>query len=336
MINKKYLLGITTVIIISLFGILTIIYLDTIDEEQIEPKKLKILVIPWPTWNILNVAEEKGFFKNNNVDVELIPDEYGAQSKSKYFTTDIDAITTVYNDIFLMNSVYDESKIVFASDFSVDGDFILSKFDSFEKLKGKKIGIVEKFGFSHYFVLMALEKNGIDVSDVTLITLPVEDMRSSILNGAIDAGHSWLQPDENSADDEGLFVIAHSSDTPGIITDGILIKTRSIEEKYDSVQKMIKSYNEALIFCKDNRIECAEIISSVIDWSVDDVLSNFDSLKILTLEDNHRIMQDIGDDDSLYETGKFAAGILIEANHIEEVNDFSKYIEPRFVQNLME
>jgi len=151
---------------------------ETAPDLAIEP--LLIKTDPWPPFNILYVAQEKGIFEKNGVEVELDIQDYGPESMSVYAKENFDGIMHAYTDLFMMNAIYDPSSVVYAIDFSIEGDFIISNFDSLEELKGKRVGVIEVYGFSYFFVLKALQSVGLDENDVKLISIPIDDMLDSI------------------------------------------------------------------------------------------------------------------------------------------------------------
>jgi len=298
------------------------------------PKKpLLIKTDPWPPFNILYVAQEKGIFEKNGVDVELDIQDYGSESMAVYSQQNFDGIMHAYTDIFTMNAIYDPSAVVYAIDFSIEGDFIISNFDSIEELKGKRIGIIELYGFSYFFVLKALQSVGLDENDVELITVPIDDMLTSIKSGEIDAGHSW-----NIADslDPDVHVIAYAGDYSGIITDVISFKHSTIKQNPLAVEALVKSYSEVIEYCKINESECAKIISEEIGWSEEEILLTFDAVQMLTLEDNLEIMSNFENPQSLYNSGKFIAEALYELEQIKELPDYDKTVDSSFVEKILE
>ena len=324
-------------IIVGLVAVaILLVYVFQTESEVTSPdlakKPLLIKTDPWPPFNILYVAQEKGIFDKNGVEVELDIQDYGAESMAVYSQQNFDGIMHAYTDIFTMNAIYDPSSVVYVIDFSIEGDFIISNFDSIEELKGKRIGVIEMYGFSYFFVLKALQSVGLDENDVELVTVPIGDMLTSIKSGEIDAGHSW-----NAADslDPDVHVIAYAGDYSGIITDVISFKHSTIEQNPLAVEALVRSYSEVIEYCKINESECARIISEKIGWSEKEVLLTFDSVQILNLEDNLEIMTNFENPQSLYNSGKFISEALYELNQINELPDYDETVDSGFVEKIL-
>ena len=83
-------------------------------------------------------------------------------------------------------------------------------------------------------------------------------------------------------------------------------------------------------------IECAQIISEKIGWTEEEVLLNFNSVKVLGIEDNFEVMQNRENPESLYQSGKFIAEKLVEFQQINELPDYDKTVDSRFVIKIID
>ena len=81
----------------------------------------------WVTDFLPFIAQEKGFFEKNNVNVQLtlVPDYL--QMIDGYYAGQFDGIMGVYADVIFQNSQGIDSKVVFAVDYSDTADAIVGK-----------------------------------------------------------------------------------------------------------------------------------------------------------------------------------------------------------------
>lgn len=301
-----------------------------------KPTPLRLVIVPWITDGFFLIAEEKGFFKKNNVQVEITVSDYDyTDVLSKYGNNEFDVFNPVFTDIFLLNAIYDSSSIVYVTDFSTEGDFVISNFESVEELKGKRIGISEKYGYSYFLVLKILEKHGLAEKDVEFVVILPEDVLDALKNREIDAGYSYLAPHRN---DPEVNVVAYASDVSGAIStlaSTLTFKTKIIEERPLEVEAVVRSYIESVTYCKINVTECGKIISDKFEWSEEDYLSNFESTQILTLEENNEIMRNHIHPESMYVSGKFVAEKLVELEQIHTMPNLDLIIDPQFIIKLI-
>src|SRR5690349_13330011 len=130
---------------------------------------LKIAYSDWPGYTVLEVAKQKGWFKDAGLDVELVWFEY-LPSIDAFSAGKVDAVTVVADDAMVTGANGGKSKIIALLDYSEGSDMIVGApgINSIKDLKGKKIGI-EVTLVEHLLLLKALEANGMKQSDVELV-----------------------------------------------------------------------------------------------------------------------------------------------------------------------
>src|ERR1700679_597312 len=82
---------------------------------QAEP--LKLAYSDWPGYTVLEVAKQKGWFKDAGVDVDLVWFDYSA-SLDAYSAGKIDAVTVVGTDALVNGGSGAKSKIIALLDYS--------------------------------------------------------------------------------------------------------------------------------------------------------------------------------------------------------------------------
>ena len=160
-----------------------------------EPIKLGITV--WAPDFFAYLAQEKGFFEQNKVDVELTLIQDYQQALNNYSDGDFDGMTRVYSDLIYRNSQgLEDSRVVYAIDSSNTADAIIGNINNSSNnatladVKGKKISVEGINSFSHLFVLKALEKVGLGEADVEFVDVPAQNVTLELEKGTIVAGHT--------------------------------------------------------------------------------------------------------------------------------------------------
>ncbi len=121
---------------------------------------LKIGYSDWPGYTLLEVAKQKGWFKEVGVDVDLVWFDYLA-SIDAYSAGKIDADCIVATDALGAGATGAKGKFIALLDFSEGSDMIVGKpgIESIKDLKGQKVG-VEIGLVEHLLLLQALKDNG--------------------------------------------------------------------------------------------------------------------------------------------------------------------------------
>ena len=96
----------------------------------------------WADWTPLFVAQEKGIFKKNNVNIEILfREDYSQALYGLYVGGDADGVVELTQDTIVHNTDdQTPTKIVYVLDHFVSGDAIVGKANSIADLKGKRIG----------------------------------------------------------------------------------------------------------------------------------------------------------------------------------------------------
>ena len=148
---------------------------------------LKVAYSDWPGWTALAIAEQKGWFKEAGVEVELLWFEYGP-SMEAFTAGKVDAVAVTNGDSLVTGAGGAKNVAVLITDYSNGNDMIVAKpgISSIKDLKGKKIGI--EVGFvEHLMLLNALKKNGLAESDVTIVPTPTNQTPQVLASGQVDA-----------------------------------------------------------------------------------------------------------------------------------------------------
>jgi NitT/TauT family transport system substrate-binding protein len=176
----------STIIIVSNPAVIHAQSANNGDQEPI-----KIMLTLWPPNFLAYIAQEKGIFEKNGVNVQLLFDKDYFNAVQQYDNDEADAITLVFSDAMIQDSNGIPTKVVYNIDSSQSGDAIVSKLKNLTELKGKKIGVEGINSFSHLFVLKALEKVGLGEGDVQFVNVAGPNTSSALDTGEIDAGHTY-------------------------------------------------------------------------------------------------------------------------------------------------
>ena len=326
---KKHLVILIIILLITIL-VLSGCVLSTFEDEPV-----KIAMNVWPGYAYVFIAEEKGFFEKNGVDVELILTEEYSEAQDLYVSGKADGIFEVYADDILHNSERIATKVVYVIDYSESGDVIVGKaeFGSLAGLKGKKIGTEGINTFSHLFILTALKDAGVEEWDILLDIVPAHDILAALESGQIDAGHTW-EPTKSAALEKGYVILGTAGDTPGIISDVLAFDSQIIKQRPEDIQAIIRSLSEAKDFLDNNRQEALEIMANAEGMSIEEMDEGTNGVHILSLQENIAAMKQSKDMTSLYTSGEAIINFYLHRGQLFHKPDLNDIIEPRFINNI--
>jgi NitT/TauT family transport system substrate-binding protein len=213
---------------------------------------LKVAYSDWPGWTAFAIAEQKGWFKDAGVEVELLWFEYGP-SMEAYSAGKVDAVMVTNGDSLVTGAGGAKNVMIVALDYSNGNDMIVAKpgIESVKDLKGKKIGI--EVGFvEHLMLLKALESAGLSESDVEIVPTPTNQTPQVLASGQVDAIGAW-QPSSGAALKAlpGSKAIFTSADAPGLIYDTVVVTPQSLAERRAEWVKFITVWDKIVAYLAD-------------------------------------------------------------------------------------
>ena len=304
-----------------------------------EPIKLGVKV--WAPDFFSYLAQEKGFFEKNKVNLELTLVQDYQQILNNYSNGDFDGMIPVYSDLIYQNSQGIDSKVVYAVDLSNTGDVIIGNLNNsitnatLGDVKGKIISVEGINSFSHLFVLKALEKVGLGEGDVGIAPVPVQNVTQELEKGTIVAGHIY-QPYTTEALKKGYKILFAAGTIPGVITDVLAFRSDIIEQRPQEIQGIIKSIIEAQTYYENNKEESLKIMANRSGIGVQEIKNGLESVTLPSLKENVFDLMDSKSNKptSLYTSGKYISEFFLNRGQMDGYPDFSQIVDSDFVNAL--
>src|SRR5207302_4027509 len=165
---------------------------------------LRIGLVTWIGYGPLYIAQEKGFFREQKLDVDLQRIEGDVERRAAIASGRLDGIALTLDSMIVLRTNGIPLRTVMAIDVSNGGDGIVAVKDihSIEDLKGKQIAFPMGLP-SHFFLYSALKTRNMDISAVKPINMDADAAGSAFASGNLDAAVTW-EPGLSKADEVGL------------------------------------------------------------------------------------------------------------------------------------
>ena len=234
-----------------------------------EPLKIRYSI--WVGYGPLFVAKDKGFFKEEKVDVELINIEDPKEGFFAMAANRLDGVVSTIDTMVLYLKTGKEYQYVLALDDSAGGDGIVARKEikSVKDLKGKKVAVNEG-SVSQFFLNVILKESGMSQKDIQVINMKQGDAGAAFVAEKVDAAVTW-EPwlSKGKAAPHGQ-ILVDSSKTPGLITDVLIFRRDVIEKRAKEIQGVANAWNKAVAYWEKNPAEANEIMArGVGDWLKD-------------------------------------------------------------------
>ena len=242
---------------------------------------IKIGLDFWPGYYPAVIADEKGFFEENEVAVDIYAHPDTPHMLEMLKNGELDAICTSAGDIIPLFAESNNYKIVLIADISSGGDALIS----FSRLNinSKKLRIgLEKGSFSELFVNEFLIDYRIDKKQVELINISHTETKEAILKKNIDLFHTW-EPSLSKSLEDGAKVIYTSRQTPGLIPDVVTFRQDFLENNPQAAKRFINAWFQGQEWWSQNLQKGNQIIKErlILKKPI-----NIKYIKIMNREDN--------------------------------------------------
>ena len=314
--------------------LLTTVMLTSCLEVHRGPKPpIRIALSTWPGYAHAFIARDKGFFKQNDVQVELVLTKEYDESSDLYRSGEVDGIFEVFTDSIFHNSQGVPTKVVYVTDYSNKGDVVIAApgVNSFQDLNGKYVGIDAVNSFSHLFVLSVMLKAGLKEEDLRFKAVPAQQVPEAIDQGIIAAGHTW-EPARSRALKIGHKIIAKAGDVPGVITDVLSFNVRITEKRPDDVKAIIRALFQAKEYIDKNEDECVAIMAKAEDMSSEEMKAGLDDIKQPDREQNKLIMSKSDNPNNLFDVGLTIYNFYGHRGRYFSEKDLNDVIDPSFLE----
>lgn len=298
---------------------------------------LKIAYSDWPGWVAWEIGIQKGWFKEEGVEVEFTWFDY-VPSMDAYVAGKVDAVCMTNGDALVTGATGKPSVGILINDISNGNDMVVAApgIESMAGLKGKKIGVEEGF-VGHLLLLKGLEKAGMKAEDVTLVNTPTNETPQVLASKAVDAIVAW-QPNSGQALKAvpGSKPVFTSADAPGIIYDLLYVSAESLEKRRDDWAKVVKVwYRIADYMSKEENIDdVLKILSSRVKISPEEYEPLLKGTKIFTLEEALKRWEKGDGLDSVYGSTAVVNDFNLKFKVYEKSQDPAKYLDPSFTKAL--
>ena len=298
---------------------------------------IKIGYSDWPGYTVMEVAKQKGWFKDAGLDVEMDWFDY-SPSIDAFAAGKIDADMIVAGDDMVSGASGAKSKIVCLVDYSEGSDMIVGApgVDSIKDLKGKKVG-VELTLVEHELLLQALKVNGLSQSDVTLVGTSTDKTPQTLASGTVAAIGAWYpisgQALKQVPGSKKLFT---SADAKGLIFDVIAVSPSSYAAHKEDWAKITAIYYKCVAYLMDpaTRDDAIKIMAAKVGADPADYAKNVPGTHFLTVPEAKECLKKSDDMLSIYGSMKLSDKFNLDNGVYKDSQKPESYIIPGIIMGM--
>jgi NitT/TauT family transport system substrate-binding protein len=299
---------------------------------------LTIAYSDWPGWVAWDIAVQKGWFKEEGVNVDFKWFEY-VPSMEAYSAGKVDAVAMTNGDALVTGSSGQPSVAILINDYSNGNDMVVAKpgITSVAQLKGKKVGV--EVGFvSHLLLMKALESAGLTDKDVSIVNVPTDQTPQTLKSGTVDAIVAW-QPNSGQALKElpGSTAIFTSRNVPGVIYDVLAVNPKSLSERREDWKKVVKVWFRIADYLEDpaNLDEAAKIMAARVGLTPEEYKPLMAGTFFLDGAGNQKAFQAGETLTSIQHSSKVVDKFQVDNEVYKTPMKFQDYLDPSLVEDVV-
>lgn len=303
-------------------------------------KKIKIGVSEYPGWMPWYIAQGEDYFKKNGVDVELVWFPVYSDSIQAFNSGNLDMLSVALSDTIAPYLKGTDFKIVLSNDNSAGADALAVKpeYSSIKDLKGKTVA-TEYGTIEHFFLLKALEKEGMKESDINLVNMSVGDAGTALISGSVEAAALW-EPALGLTTARGNKVLYSSEETPGLIPNLLIAKGDMIKNNPDQVEGIINSFFDVMEFYSKNPDKSLDYMAKQCGISTEEMAGSMSGSKLFSINDNLEAMTQKSESMkyipyTALETSKFLKSVNM-IDRVPTIEELEGMIDSSFIKKISE
>lgn len=303
--------------IFRLLLLITVIFISGCDFFN-TPSPLRIGVSVWASFEFLFLAEQKGFFKDENLEVKLVEFTSLSDTRRAFERGQIDGLATTTVEVLYTYEQSDKSaQIIQIVDVSNGADVILAKpsITDLKQLRGTTVGL-ELASLGVYVLARGLETQNMTLSDVKTVSMEQVSLGEALTNQTVDAIVSYPPVSYTLQRDNKVNQLFSSTQIPNEVLDVLAIDAGVIKEKTPEIQKLLRAYHRAIRYAQENPEEAYAMMAEREKISPEELKQILTTeLHIVTEDEQHTFFQENG---TLFRVMDFTDKILRETHQIEK------------------
>ncbi|CAM4178728.1 ABC transporter substrate-binding protein [Shewanella aquimarina] len=284
------------------------------------PKKVEeavtIAINPWPGYELLYLAKQKGFYRQVGANIELVQVSTLSDAQRAYLTGHVDGFASTMIEAIQVAPLGGKPiKIVLLADYSDGGDVIIAptSIENMQALRGQTIGCeVSSLGI---FVLeRALRQHQMQLDDVNVINVEQGAAVSALALGKIAAMVTY-PPYSVEIQSSGAYrQLFSTKEIPEEVLDTLSISSSVLAEHPQLVDQIHQAWQLTLDYMRQHPEEAMAIMAKREGLQVAEFKEALADLKLLSSKEQHKLFVQR---DKLTQLGYSVCETLVKIGAIE-------------------
>jgi NitT/TauT family transport system substrate-binding protein len=298
---------------------------------------LKIGYSDWPGWVAWQVAIDKGWLKEAQVDADFQWFDYSA-SLDAFAAHKLDAVMATNGDALVTGANGHKGEMILVTDYSDGNDMVVAQpgIQDMQGLKGKSVAVEEGL-VDHLLLLKGLEKSGMNEKDVKLVNTKTNETPQVLASGQVAAIAAW-QPNSGQALHAvpGARPVFTSHEVPGLIYDTIAVDPQSLHDNHDQWQRLVGVWDRVVTYIHDPKTQpdALRIMAARTGVTPEAYKRFLKGTHLLSLADGKGVFVKKEGLGSLYGSTEVSDAFNVQQGVYKSPQNIDSYIDPSFTASV--
>lgn len=290
----------------------------------------------WPGNYWIDIAHAKGWFKEAGLNVEWVdtnPDFFASLDDAA--TGKLDLVVSSFFDFVHLNAQGKDLVGVLVCDFSAGADALVAApgIEAVRDLAGKKLA-VPNGTYLEYLLSVAAQRNGLDLSTVTLVDVPAEKAHEELIAGRVDAIFTFEPMAGEGLKKVNGKKLFSTADVVGVNGGIAMLRRQFVRERPADVQALLKVWQRTTEFLRAHEEEAFAIVAAVNKKTPAEVKEFATLDKILDLRENRTAFTYAAGIESLHGSLRQISEHIVRRGLAAKKVDTTDVLDDRFLRAL--
>lgn len=222
-------------------------------KETAERPSFRVATFVWVGYAPFHLAQEKGFFEEHGIEVELLRIEDTASRRAALVSGSVDASVDIVDSFANATARGVPAKVVLKLDDSMGGDGIVvhKDIESIEGLRGKSVAYPPGQP-SHFFLLSLLDDAGMSIAELDSRPMEADQAGAAFVSQSVDAAVTWEPWLTKVAELPHGKILTTSREKPGLIVDVFTVRSDYLQAHPEVVRGFIEAWLDAVEYWREN------------------------------------------------------------------------------------
>ena len=253
---------------------------------------LRIGMNPWPGYEALALAQEKGFFAAAGINVQLIEYSSLGDVLRAFLKGQIDGMTaTLIEALQACAQLTHCPQVTLVADFSNGMDVLVAHkaIPTLAELRGQRIA-VEPGSLGIFMLARALTRVHMTLADVTLVSMDQMRMPQALATGAVEAAVTYPPALLEIHQQGGTTTLFTSADIPEEVIDVVALTPQALAARPGIAAGLRRAWDMALRYMHDHLDDAYRFMAARERISPEDFRQALTGIRVLDSRHQHRLL----------------------------------------------